>query len=862
MKKYSISILLLFFTVLFFTGCGDNESKKSFVKLDDLEKASIGAMTGTTGEDLVKKRFPDANVKSFDDIMDAITALKSNQLDAVITGYPAALNISKHNTDLRILPEPADHESTCIAVRKDSPGLLKEVNEIITEFKNDGTLKDLSRRWFKKDSGPYETVNIQLPATDKVLKVGTSATREPFCFVDENRNITGHDGELAFRIASKLGRPIQFFDMKFSALIPALQSAKVDIIIAGMTATEERAKSVDFSLSYFENSQVILVKSSDVEKPSEVKNTVGTIDINSFKNKSIGVLVGSTHDMYAQKHFPDAQIMEYKSPTDIMLALKTGKIDAAIYMTETIQEMIRKDNSLTLIGDTLYSNTVGMGFNNDNDELRKKFNEFLKKIKSNGVYDDIIKRWITEGNTVMPVIENSQTNGVLTVGIMGDKGLPFVTLKNNKLVGFDIEYAERFAAYLGKKLKLLDMDFGSLIAAAATGKIDMISCTVVITEERKKQIDFSDPYYMLGASMFSLKKNVAVTSGKNFKVLDDISDKTVGVYAGTIHDSFVEEHYPNATIKRFNTPADIILSLKMGKIDAAFLDLAAVGVILKVNPDIGVLSEDVLTLPVAVGFNKNNPKLREQFNDYLKGIRADGTYNTMYKRWFVDDPEKAVMPEFKFNKNAPKITLAVSVGDLPNCAVVNGKYAGFDIELVKRFAERKGFNLKINTIEFPSLIAALSSGKADIIADAMSITNERQKRVAFSDSYNIFKTVVLVLNKNLYTAESNKNSAEIVTKTSVIENSFLQSVVESFKSNIIQEKRYLLIIDGLRTTAIISILSTIFGTILGGLNMFYENVPEEIFAGSFKNIYINFERYTCSCCLDDYILYSICIGGY
>jgi polar amino acid transport system substrate-binding protein len=814
MKKYFIFFLILSIFTFLLTNCSEEE--KSYTKLEDLQYAKIGAMTGSTGEALSLSRFPDADTKSFDDIMDGMAALISGQIDAVITAYPTALNVAKHSQYLELIPEPVDYENTSVAVKKGNDELLQAVNKVIEKYKTDGTFEDMKRRWLKKDLSPYETIEINLPTEGQILKIGTSATREPFCFVDENQKVTGHDGEFALRIAAELNRPIEFFDMKFSALINALQAGKVDLIVAGMTATEERAKSVNFTTSYFRNSQVMIVKKSSSADTKVDNKSITKKTIDDFRNKRIGVLLGSTHDTYAMQNFPNAQIMQYKTPPEIILAVKSGKVDAAIYTTETLQEILRIEKELTLLGDTLFAVPVAMGFNHNNIELRDEFNAFFTKIKNDGTYDDMVNRWISGGKTGMPEIENSKSNGLLKVGMVSDKGLPFAIVKNNKVIGFDIEFVERFAAYLDKELKLVDMEFGSLIIAAATNKIDMISSTLMITEERKKQIDFSDPYLRLGASLFVLKNNIEETPAGKMKALDDIADKIIGVYAGTIHDSFVAENFPTAKINRYNSPADIILALKMGKVDVAFLDLVGAKVMLKSNPDIGILTEDALSLPLAVGFRKDNPKLREEFNEYLKEIKSDGTYGKIFNRWFIEDPEEAEMPEFTFNKNSPLITLAAAVGDLPNSAIVNGEHVGFDIELIKTFAERKGYNLKINTMEFSSLIAALSSGKADIIADGIAITEERKKRVAFSDSYNMFKTAVLVLNKNLYNAED----IEEVEETSLLENTFLEDIAESFHSNIIQENRYILILDGLRTTAVISILATLFGTILGGLICF------------------------------------------
>lgn len=838
MKKIFSPFIIFGAIISILIGCGD--SKTYITKLDDIKTSSIGAMTGTTGEELAKKRFPQATIKSFDDIMDAIAALKSNQLDAVITGFPAAMNACKHNSDLHYLEEPVDYENTAIAVSKGNGKLLSELNSFIDELKNDGTLKDMRRRWFKLDLLPYEKVEITLPTKGKVLKIGTSATREPFCFVDANRTVTGHDGELARRIGAKLGRPIEFVDMKFSALIPALQSGKIDIIVTGMTATAERKKSVDFTESYFENSQVILTKKA-VDEKLEEKGITKLKSADDIKDKRIGVLLGSVHDNYMMKKHPQATTLQYKSPSEIILAVRSGKVDAAIYTTESLKEMLRNDSELKILGDTLFTVPIAMGFNKANDALREKFNTFLKLIKSDGTFKDMVNRWVVKGGTEMPVIKKTKTNGTIVVGMVSDKGLPFTIVINNKLVGFDVEMVERFAAWLGKEPKIADMEFGSLIAAAATNKIEMITSTLMITEERKKQIDFSDEYMRLGASVFALKKNIDETADGKMKVLDDIANKVVGVYAGSIHDGFVERTYPKAEIKRFNAWADMILSLKADKLDVALVDLCSAKVLLKSNPEIGILTEEALTLPVGIGFNKNNPELRKKFNSFLKKIKANGTYDIIYKRWFIDDPEKAQMPKFEFKPNAPKLNLAVSVGDLPNCAVMNGEYVGYDIEMLKTFARDEGYTLNISTMEFSALIAALASGKADMIADGIAITPERQKQVDFSDPENELKTAVLAMKKDLAGFENDPSvNGDKETAPTL---SFFNSIAESFHNNIILEKRYLLILDGLQTTAIISILSILFGTVLGSLICFMRMSRKKILQLSAK-LYISVLRGT------------------
>lgn len=238
-----------------------------------------------------------------------------------------------------------------------------------------------------------------------------------------------------------------------------------------------------------------------------------------LKDKRLAVLLGSVQDVYASKSYPRRNLFQYNSPSDMLLAVKTGSVDAALYDREALIDILRKDPSLGIVGDSLFSVPVGIGFNRNNSALRDRFNQFLKQIRQDGVYADMVDRWMTKGDTRMPVIPSRPDGGVLVIGVVSDIGVPFSLMQDNKLTGFDIEIAKRFAAFLGKEAKLQDMVFGGLIAAVSTGKIDMIASCMSITEERKKQIIFSDSYYETGTVAIALKKNIAApdmsAGGKN-----------------------------------------------------------------------------------------------------------------------------------------------------------------------------------------------------------------------------------------------------------------------------------------------------------------------------------------------------------
>jgi polar amino acid transport system substrate-binding protein len=230
--------------------------------------------------------------------------------------------------------------------------------------------------------------------------------------------------------------------------------------------------------------------------------------VDDLADRRIGALQGSAHVEYVEKTWPRATLLQYNTPADLLLAVKTGKIDAALSDDGPLREMLRGDNTLGVLGESLFSFPEGVGFRKGNNVLLEQFNRFLAELKQSGIHADMVDRWMERNVTDMPAIANAGSRGELVVGI-SDGALPFMAIKDNKLIGFEIELAERFGAYLGRKVRFRHIDFSGLIAAVATGKVDMIVAAIFITDERKRSIDFSDPYYEEATRVFGLKKNIA-----------------------------------------------------------------------------------------------------------------------------------------------------------------------------------------------------------------------------------------------------------------------------------------------------------------------------------------------------------------
>lgn len=496
-------------TLLLLLGLAGCESSDETVirTVADAESARIGVVTGSTPAEIAYLRFPDAEIQEFGDFSDTLGALQASHVDAIITSINAAILAARNNPDLVVIEESLRDETTAIALRKGEDNLRAQVNQVLADLRADGTLADLSRRWFKRTPGPYEEIEIAVPATGPVLRIGVSATREPFSFVDQAGRISGHDGDLARLLGARLGRPIEFTNVRFDALIPALQSGKVDLLVTGMSATDERRKFVDFSDTYYTNKLVLLARAAGAADPKglELRTAQDVAEL------TVGVLQGSAHDTWAQANFPKATLAQFVSYADLLAAVEAGKVDAGLSDTESLMIAIQDRPDLVPLGESIFASDVGAGFRTDSADLRAEFDEFLASIKKDGTHADMAVRWYKRNETRLPAIEFDEDAPPLRVG-NALVGLPSAAIIDNEISGYEIELAMRFAHATGRRPEFVTVDWGALIPSLVSGKIDLIIAGMFITPERAERIDFSAPYHRSENIVFVLKRNLAGAS--------------------------------------------------------------------------------------------------------------------------------------------------------------------------------------------------------------------------------------------------------------------------------------------------------------------------------------------------------------
>ena len=227
-------------------------------------------------------------------------------------------------------------------------------------------------------------------AMAETLKMGTNASFPPYEFYDdESGEIVGIDAEVAAAICEKLGYELEIVDMDFDAIIPAVTTGKIDFGMAGMTVTEERMQSVDFTTSYATGIQVVIVK-----EDSEI---VSVDDLFAEgANHKIGVQQGTTGDLYCSWDIEDeglGSVERFKNGTDAVLALTSGKVDCVVIDNEPAKNYIAANEGLKIL-DTEYAvEDYAIALAKDS-ELTEKINAALEELIADGTVQAIIDKYI------------------------------------------------------------------------------------------------------------------------------------------------------------------------------------------------------------------------------------------------------------------------------------------------------------------------------------------------------------------------------------------------------------------------------------------------------------------------------------
>ena len=211
---------------------------------------------------------------------------------------------------------------------------------------------------------------------------------------------------------------------------------------------------------------------------------------------------------------------------------------------------------------------------------------------------------------------------------------PFEQGKEGNYTGFDVELLEAVGEAIEREVEFQDTSFDTIFLDLARGNFDVVASAATITDEREKTVDFTNPYYIS-------EQAILVKEGSDIDSVEKLAGTTVGVQQGTTGQEFVEEE-ADAEVRQYPQGPDAVNALKTGTVDAVVIDIPvaenAVTATEGLEVSAAIPTEEEYGFAVAQG----ESELLEELNEGLKEVIDDGTYATIYKKWFKRDPPKEI----------------------------------------------------------------------------------------------------------------------------------------------------------------------------------------------------------------------------
>lgn len=203
---------------------------------------------------------------------------------------------------------------------------------------------------------------------------------------------------------------------------------------------------------------------------------------------------------------------------------------------------------------------------------------------------------------------------------------------SNEFQGFDVDISNEIAKRLGVEANFIATKWDGLIGGLKANKFDIIIGQMTVTEERKKSVDFTDPYVVTGSVLVTREETNDISK------LEDIKGKKVGVGGGTTFEE-VANSVDGAEVKLYKSVSDYLEDLKNERLDVIINDQLLISYNIKENNlPIKIASDIVNKDEIGMAINKGNEDFVKKVNTALSNMKADGTYNEIYKKWFGTDP--------------------------------------------------------------------------------------------------------------------------------------------------------------------------------------------------------------------------------
>ena len=812
------------------TASGEQNQPARTVTYQDYNGKKIGILTGTNMEAESFKFFPDSEYFYYDGYPNLNTALMNGTIDAYLGDEPALKCIHAEQPQIDYIKERLTNNRYSFAFRKDEESETKlrdQLNEFLRKSNADGTIAEIDAIWFGVDESKKVVDMSDLTGENGTIHVVTTSTDEPFSYIKDGKHV-GYDIDVAVRFCREYGYALEIGDVDFQARIPALASGKYEFTTS-MNVTPEREEAVMFSDPVSSGGIVVAVRAEDL--PSETSG--GEPSYTDYDGKKIGIITGTVFEAATMQQFPNSEYLYYNNNADIATALAEGKIDGYLLDEPALRIQTLNDKRITYLKKLVAEDNYAFGFQKDtarSEKLQAQFNEMLAEFYADGTMDRLNDTWFGTDESKKVVDTSGLSGERINVVVIADYE-PFSYIKGGKLVGYAIDLVAEFCRRYGYEPVFENVDNAAGIPGLVAGKYDLLATNLSVTEERKESIDFSDTIYSGGLALAVRAADVAAGNQTKKATLSDFNGKQAGIIIGSMHESVLKKRMPDSELSIYNNYSDMTTALLSGYIDYFLMGEEGVEQLLAENSELDYIDEPMEQMDVGVMFPKSEKgdKIRAEFDDYLTRSIADGTVDEIYAYWTRTDLGAAYVDTSDLIGENGTLIMATSGCQMPQTYIAEGKNAGSDIDIAARFCREYGYGLDIQVVDFAGIIPGLKTGMYDFAISNIIITDERKESVNFSVPYYHGSLYLVGRKSDIQIVDASGSDAQT--------QGFFARIRSSFEKNFIRESRWKLIVQGIGTTCLITVLSVIFGSILAFLICLFRRT-DSVLAGKIADLYV------------------------
>ena len=450
----------------------------------------VGVTTGSIFDEVVKNDNPNAQIEYFNYVSDLPIALDAGKIDSYAIDEPVAKKLCSVYED-HMISKKLTFEEYAVIVNINRTDLLKELNDYITSLQDSGELNKMQDKWLGSDEDAKKVDYKSIENNYPIINLAVNSIIEPFDYVKDGE-YAGYEIDLVASFCKEYGYGLHIDDTNLSGVLAGISTGKDDFGVCVATITEERKKTMNFSIPIYEGGTVIVKK-----KRKQGENIDSFSDL---EEKNIGVQSGATYDTFVENNIENPNIQYYNLISDMCAALDSNRIDGFAVDKPVADAFINENPSKYRILGSVYEVPYGVGFpktNPNSEKLCKEFDDFLTKIKNDGTLDELYEIWVSTDDTKKVIDKKGLTgeNGLLVYATSSSTGIPFSYIKDDEIVGFELDLAYRFCREYGYDIKVDDYSLNGFYTALPAGKCDFGGAGTCITEERMETILFPQPYY-------------------------------------------------------------------------------------------------------------------------------------------------------------------------------------------------------------------------------------------------------------------------------------------------------------------------------------------------------------------------------